>query len=189
MLLKTSSPFLGFLSRLEDSVEKPLWYHWNLPYPAFVWQLNIYSKQIRFWHGLHRPDFQRLKWLTHLRLPVTLLFNFSPMSTLRSSQKKSARLSWTCPAFGTCLTPLFNWACQNVNEDPLKSASRLNKVFISCRSKFNNLFTWHVSTFPATLPQFLFLSGDRACLVVFCLIFLCAGSCAGSLCLRARLLL
>lgn len=87
--------------------------------------------------------------------------------------KELACLSWTSPQCGTCLTPPFNWACQNVNEDPPKSAERLNKVFISCRSKFNNLFTWHVSTFPATLPQFLFLSGDRACLVVFCLIFVC----------------
>lgn len=72
---------------------------------------------------------------------------------------------------GTWLTLPFNSACQNVNEDPPKSPQGLNKVFISCRSKFNYLFTWHVSTFPATLPQFLFQSGDRACLVVFCLIF------------------
>lgn len=53
---------------------------------------------------------------------------------------------------------------------PTQSAQRLNKVFISCRSKFNNLFTWRVSTLPATPPQFLSLSGDRACLVVFCFI-------------------
>lgn len=131
----------------------------------------MYSKQIRFWHSLHRSELQLLKLLTYLSLLVMLFFHFLSMSASWSLQKKFACFSSTSPAFRTCLTPPFSRVCQNVNEDPPKSAQRLTEVFISCRSKFNNLFPWHVSTFPATLPQFLFLSRDRACLVVFCLIF------------------
>lgn len=45
------------------------------------------------------------------------------------------------------------------------------KVFISCRSKCNYLFTWRVSIFSAS--QLVFACRDRTCLVVFCSMCVC----------------
>lgn len=138
------------------------WCQWNTGGGKY-----FLPKEIRFW-----PDLVKNPNSLNVKGSLSCSFSsFLPRLYFIIIIKEFACLFWTSRAFGTCLTSPFNRACQNVNEDSPKSASRLNKVIISCRSKFSNLFTWHVSTFPATLPQFLFLSSDRACLVGFCLIF------------------
>lgn len=81
----------------KDSVEMSLWCHWNLTWPTFVWQLDISSKQIRFWHGPHRQQFQLLKLLNYLRLSVRAPFSFFSHVSFAIIAKECACLSWTSP--------------------------------------------------------------------------------------------